>query len=67
MYEKEHNRNKVAEDQDEGPEATLALVLRMPIARMPEVCARVNDVPGARIVYQRTSAGRLTIIEERGF
>jgi hypothetical protein len=64
MYEKEANRNKDAEARSEGPEASLALVLRMPIARMPELVRMAEELPGTRVVYQRTSAGRLTIVEE---
>lgn len=56
---------KSAEDPGEGPVASLAIVLRMPIAKMPEVFSLVQGVEGVRVVYQRTSAGRLTIVEDR--
>lgn len=65
MKEKEYNGNKDAVEQpSEGPDASLALVLRMPITRMPELVRMARDIPGTRVVYQRTSAGRLLIVED---
>jgi hypothetical protein len=52
------------ETPDLGPIASFAIVVRMPLASMPDLVHLVERMPGARVVYQRTSAGRLRIIEE---
>jgi hypothetical protein len=39
------------------------MVLRVPIERVPELKSAVLGVPGAEIVYQRTSVERLEIHE----
>lgn len=46
------------------PDGTLALVLRMPIDRMPDVITKINEISGARIIYQTKSVGRLKIVPE---
>jgi hypothetical protein len=51
-------------DPENEPRGSLALVIKTDISRMPEIVRLVEQVPGARIVYQRTSVGRLRIIEE---
>lgn len=64
MNQKEPKRIKDVEEPNEGPNASLALVLNMPISRMPELVRMAQQLPGTRVVYQRTSVGRLTIVEE---
>ena len=65
MLDIKNDEHKTVEDLSGGPVASFAFVLKMPIVRMPEVFHKIEEVPGARIVYMKTSAGRLTISEER--
>ena len=64
MYSNVNNVNKDSEKNIE-PRGNQALVIQTEIARMPEIVHFIASLPGTRIVYQRVSAGRLTIVEER--
>jgi len=54
-----------SQDRDNEPRAMLALVLKADINRMSEIVRLVDSVPHTRIIYQRVSGGRLTVVEER--
>lgn len=62
MKQNEMDQNKAVEERE--PYGSLALVLKMPISKMPEYMRLLREVPGVRVVYLRTSAGRLRIVEE---
>lgn len=62
MYRKIREVDKCVEVSSE-PRGTIAVVVRMYLKDMPELVRFIEDVPGARLVYQRTSAGKLRIIE----
>jgi len=47
------------------PQASFALILKADIMRLPEIVRSIELIPGTRIVYQRVSAGRLRIEEEK--
>lgn len=64
MGSAEHT-DKSSQDRDNEPRAMLALVLKADINRMSEIVRLVKQVPHTRLIYQRVSANRLTIIEER--
>lgn len=51
--------------RDNEPRAMLAMVLKADIARMSQIVRLVESVPHTRLIYQRVSANRLTIVEER--
>lgn len=55
--------HKGVEDPNE-PRGTIAVVSRMYLKDMPAFIRSVEEIPGARLVYQRTSAGKLRIIPE---
>jgi hypothetical protein len=63
MYGKQTLQNKGAEDPNE-PRGTIAVVVRMALKDMPAFTRSVEEIPGARLIYQRTSAGRLRIVPE---
>lgn len=67
MDRMDHRSNKNSETPEMGPMGSLAIVVRAPISLMPGIVSMVEAVHGARVVYQRTSAGRLRIVpdEER--
>jgi len=54
-----------SQDRDNEPRAMLALVLKADISRMSELVHLVESVPHTRLIYQRVSGNRLTIVEER--
>lgn len=64
MYSNINNVNKDSESNIE-PRGNQALVIQTEITRMPEIVHFIASLPRTRIVYQRVSAGRLTIVEER--
>lgn len=51
--------------EDNEPRAIIAIVLKADLSRMSEIVQLVESVPHTRLIYQRVSANRLTIIEER--
>lgn len=55
--------NKSFEDKNE-PYGTIAVVARMYLKDMPTFVRMVEDIPGAFLIYQRTSAGKLRILAE---
>jgi hypothetical protein len=57
--------DKSSQDRDNEPRALLAMVLKADLSRMSEIVRLVESVPHTRLIYQRVSANRLTIIEER--
>ncbi|WP_019177694.1 hypothetical protein [Methanomassiliicoccus luminyensis] len=62
----EDNQSQIkycAENPELGPIGTFAIVIRMPLGSMSELARMAAQFPGARIIYQRTSAGRLTIVD----
>lgn len=63
MYGRPQDRNKSIEDPRE-PRGTIAVVVRMPLKDMPAFVRSIENIPGAILVYQRTSAGRLRIVPE---
>ena len=64
MVQKDAKEQETFGDEDQ-PWGTIAIVVKMPLAGMPGLIKAVQQVPDAKIVYKRTSAGRLTIVEER--
>lgn len=65
MVGKDTKEHETFGADNEEPWGTIAVVVKMPLAGMPGLIRAVQQVPGAHIVYKRTSAGRLTIVEER--
>lgn len=63
MYGKRRDIDKCVEVNSE-PRGTIAVVVRMYLKDMPELVRSIEDIQGARLIYQRTSAGKLRIIEE---
>lgn len=63
MYSREIRELNDYEDKNE-PRGTVAVVARMYLKDMPSFVRMVEEIPGARLVYQRTSAGRLRIVAE---
>lgn len=63
MYGRERWEHKGAEDPNE-PRGTIAVVARMNLKDMPAFVRMVEEIPGARLIYQRTSAGRLLIVDD---
>lgn len=63
MYGKERASLKSAEDPNE-PRGTIAIVARMNLKDMSSFVRMVEEIPGARLIYQRTSAGKLRIVDE---
>lgn len=43
------------------PRGYLAIVLRTDIDRMPDIMRRLTGIPSTKVIYQRTSAGKLWI------
>jgi len=64
MNESGSNLNKDSEKSIE-PRGNQALVIQTDLCTMPEIVHFIASLPRTRIVYQRVSAGRLTIVEER--
>lgn len=64
MIDTERRPNKACEANNE-PRGNQALVIQTDITRMPEIVHFIASLPRTRIVYQRISAGRLTIVEEK--
>lgn len=58
--------DKCSQDRDNEPRAMLALFLKADIIRMSETVRLVESVPHTRLIYQRVSANRLTIVEGGG-
>jgi hypothetical protein len=56
--------NDAGEDSKE-PRGSMALILSVEIVRMPDIVRLVRQVPGTKVLYQRVSAGRLRVIEEK--
>lgn len=52
-------------ERDNEPRAIIAIVLKADLSRMSEIVHLVEQVPHTRLIYQRVSANRLTIVEER--
>jgi hypothetical protein len=65
MLRKDDKEQEAFGTADEQPWGTIAVVVKMPLCDMPELIRAVQGVPSAHIVYKRTSAGRLMIVEER--
>jgi hypothetical protein len=63
-------QNKVigqkASEDDSEPWGTIAFVVKIPLVDMPALIDAVKQVPTAKIVYKRISAGRLRIVAEDG-
>ena len=57
--------DKTSQYRHNEPRAMLAMVLKADISRMSEIVHLVESVPHTRLIYQRVSANRLTIVEER--
>jgi len=57
--------DKTSQDRDNEPRAVLALVLKADIARMSEIIRLVESVTHTKLIYQRVSGNRLTIVEEK--
>ena len=64
MFRNKGDEYKGSEEAGTEPLGNLALVIRIPIAQMPEAVHLVQQLSGARIVYQRASVGRLHIVAE---
>lgn len=62
---KVEDEDKSLQDRDNEPRAMLALVLKADLSRMSEIVRLVEQVPHTKLIYQRVSANRLTIVEER--
>lgn len=65
MFDNVSSNNKDTEDRSEGPQVTKALVLKMPIARIPRVARKAEQILGTRVTYHRTSVDHLTNVEGR--
>jgi hypothetical protein len=61
----DRSSNIDSQDRDNEPRAMLALVLKADICRMSEIVRLVESVPHTRLIYQRVSGNRLTIVEDR--
>jgi hypothetical protein len=49
---------------EDGPIASLAYVIRMPIGDMPKLHEAIKQIATAKILYTRTSLNRLEIVEK---
>jgi hypothetical protein len=47
------------------PNANMAIVLRIPVTRIPEVIDFIESIPQARVIHQVITIGKLRIIRER--